>query len=430
MDRVFACPKCGSELKARRLRSGRHVRCDWCEASVEVPFFPRESQKWPGRRGRRGLPWYFWGWGFVGIVALMVLALGTTRWVQSRTRSVREHELSGLLDAAAADEKEGRLSEAVSELEGALSLLRQLESPSSARIQELTTRRDALVCREARALLDKLKTLQAAEVVKQCLQLLARSETQPALAEFEGEIQEYLQDASRLTVREDLSAAARAFDVGKAAEAVGLCERIDRYAEHLDPRERRQAREDVKALVARIAERYGVVLEPIRGVFIFGSPASYTETLEPVVADALKLHGYSSCPQSSTWRTLWDEKAPFRMAIEMTDYQLENYLQSHNRVSMINAKLTLKQQSEILWERFVNARTQVPVPKLPAYQASRIAVGDKPVPEFERVLYQNAQETFYERFGAALRTIPDRPESGPPANRSSSLYIQMGSSIH
>lgn len=408
MDGVFACPKCGYELKSKGHTAGRHLRCDWCEAWVEVPFIPRAARPAQRRRRRRMPIWLFWTWCGVGAFAAILFVVLTVRWVQSRANLIQERRVGGLLASAEDNEKAGRLGDAVAELEAALALLRTYESSSSPRLMELYTRRDALVRREVRAQLEALTSAKPDDVVGQCLTLLARRSEQPALAEFEDAIEERLQTAALQSVSENLTAGRADFDAGRSAEALRRCEHIARIVEHAEAHSRRKLNAEARALVTQIAERGGVVIEPVTGQFTFGSPSSYTTSLQPLLADALNQHGYLSCPEGSPWRSVWETAAPFRVAVVMDEQLRENYLQSRNRVSLLAASVMLRQKDTTVWEQLATARTQVPIPKMPAYQAARLGFGDAPVPEYERILYNNARGSFLERFGGSLKNLPDR----------------------
>ena len=84
------------------------------------------------------------------------------------------------------------------------------------------------------------------------------------------------------------------------------------------------------------------------------------------------------------------------MRLDVTETQEGNYLSSQNRLTLIHAELALIAGEEEIWKVTPRARSEVPLPKLPAYQATRIAVSTERSDEFERLLYKNAR--------------PDRPE--------------------
>ena len=79
----------------------------------------------------------------------------------------------------------------------------------------------------------------------------------------------------------------------------------------------------------------------------------------------------------------------------------------------IEAKLSVVSQGQVVWSDTFKEKTHVPLPKISAYQASRLAVSDHRSAEFERVLYENARENLRERLALSLRNLPSfRPNDG------------------
>jgi hypothetical protein len=130
--------------------------------------------------------------------------------------------------------------------------------------------------------------------------------------------------------------------------------------------------------------------------------------LQPLLAKELRQRDYLLTPDVPAWRDVWTKEAPFHLIVSISERYAEDYLQSRNRVSLLNAKLSLLQRGNRCWEQVATARTHVPVPKIPAYQAARLGFGDAPVPEYERVLYNNAWANFQERFPSGLHALPQR----------------------
>src|SRR4051794_37748448 len=75
MDGAFACPDCGCEIRLTGLSPGRMVPCDWCGATVEVPFLPRADQikRLRRRRESRRRRRTYWAWVGLGATVLAVL---------------------------------------------------------------------------------------------------------------------------------------------------------------------------------------------------------------------------------------------------------------------------------------------------------------------------------------------------------------------
>jgi hypothetical protein len=415
MAGVFACPECGSELELRGLSPGRQVRCGWCETWVEVPFIPRSPKAKRFRGKRKGPAWLPLAWGAVALLAVVVVVAGGARLVRSRAHAAREKALAELTASATAAERAGRLDQALTETEAALTLARDIDAGGSARVDALTRKRDGLAVREARARLDAVAGADPDQAVGECLTLLARIRKRPALAELEEPVREALERASRRGVEADAAAARRAFEKGRPDEAFRLCERMAKMAENLPARPRRAAREEAEALVTGVVRKHGLVLSPARGQFTFGSPASYAAALRPLVTDRLKPHGYLPCPPSSDWCPLWDRLAPYQLDVEVAERQAGNYMESQNRISILQARVILSLRGATLWERTVGGRTVVPLPNIPAYQGSRMASGDRPSPAFERLLYDSAHAILTDQIARVLRSAPDCAMSSAPS---------------
>ena len=87
------------------------------------------------------------------------------------------------------------------------------------------------------------------------------------------------------------------------------------------------------------------------------------------------------------------------------------YLSSQNRLTLIHAELTLSSGDEVIWRSTPQVRSAVPLPKLPAYLARRIAVRPERSDEFERTALQ-------ERARSNRPEVSDWPSSSMPPARS------------
>ncbi len=135
--------------------------------------------------------------------------------------------------------------------------------------------------------------------------------------------------------------------------------------------------------------------------------------MEPPLKEALRGTGYLCKPADPLWDDLWATLAPFHVTIEVRERQTGTYLQSHNRLTAIEATVALVRENRRIWTGTPIARTQVPLPGLPAYQASRYSLSPHPMPEFERMLYEDAREGLLRQFGSYLRLIPACPKPAP-----------------
>lgn len=420
MDGSFACPECGCEVRVAGLSPGRTVRCGWCRTAVEVPFLPRADQITRMRRGRawrRGRRFPRWALAAAAVLCLAIAVAAGYRAARSRWSSRRAEELSQLVASSREAEKAGRINEALATLEGALHHAGQ-SGGSPVGLDGLRARRDVLSVRDAERRLDALESpaydADPAQGVGQALTLRARAARDPALEPLVGRIDAAV-DRHRLRRAEaDAAGAREAEAANQPVRAMDLCDRQYRTAGDLPSPLRLRWQTDAEERVGRIVARQGAVVEPVRGQFAVGSPADYTTLLFPVVNEQMRKAGYLPKPAASRWGGLWEAGAPYRVKIEVAERQDDTYLGSANRLSEVEATITLSRRGAPVWRQTHKARTQVPVPGLSAYQASRAAVGDRRSLEFERLLYDDARTNLLDRLGSNLRHLaPCCPE--PPA---------------
>jgi len=90
------------------------------------------------------------------------------------------------------------------------------------------------------------------------------------------------------------------------------------------------------------------------------------------------------------------------------------YLHSVNRLSVIEARLTMNQKGTPVWRAgpVIAPQSVLRLPKLSAYQEGRVSVGDRRSAEFERLLYDKARESLIDKFPPILRNLPC-PQSHP-----------------
>jgi hypothetical protein len=431
MQGSFACPECGYEIRPTGLAPGRQVRCGWCDSLVEVPFFPRADQIMRSRSARRRGRSAWWAWRSWPVwarltVPLLCVAVAVAlayRVVRSRWQSADAAALVEMVETSLRAEKAGRLGDALTELQSALARAERMAPPPPG-IDDLRRRRDALSLREAEAKLAALSgpVADPGSAVGQVLTLRARAARDPALADLATAIEAALERLRQTWAQADSVEAAKALEAGRPDRAMDLCERLHRTADELPAEPRHRLQDEAAAIARRIIARYGTIVEPVRGQFTLGTPDSYTTQLRPIFLEGLRNHGYLPRPAQPVWPDLWTEAAPFRIVFEVVERQDESYLQSPNRISQIDGKMEMVRGGKAFWHDTPSARTQVPVPALPAYQASRVAVSAHRSPDFERVLYNNARAGLLERIGLSIRNLPPCPDSGPvPALHASSL---------
>ena len=411
MGETFACPECGTELHLKGLTPGRQVRCGWCDTSVEVPYLPRAARR--GAHGAWGSrpAWVPWAWALLAVMGVVIVGAGSRRTIRAREQARVEHALADLTTAAEEAERAGQFDQARASFDEALGVAGQLRRDREARLDTLRKRRDEVTRRWARGQLDAAATLDAtrpSQAVALSLSVLTRAKQDHALDDLGAEVRERL-DGSRLRwVEQDLAAARRAVDADKFVQALDICERLEETASNLAAAVRQPFQKQADALVSEIISRRGVVLEPTIGSFTFGTTQSYDQALHPMLSDHLRQHGYVVKPAGSSWQALWDSRAPYRVTVTLVEAQGSHYLQSKNRLSVLSFRAKMTRDGRAIWEEGpTTARTQVPVPSLPAYLASRVAVGNQRSEAFERILYENARAALLARFGAALRNIPE-----------------------
>jgi hypothetical protein len=422
MDGTFACPECGCEIRLTGLSPGRTVPCDWCRTPVEVPFLPRADQikrmrkERVSKRKRHG----YRAWMGTGVAAFAVLIglAAAQRVVRSRWQSADADALARMQTSSRSAEDSGRLGEALAELEGALTLAEKADLSPSER-DELRGRRDRLARREAEAQLTALEgdrvssALDPAAKVGRALTLAARVAKDPALRELDARVTACVERLRVRWVEVDDEAARVAESAGKAVESLELSSRQYHTASDLDPGLQRHWQSEAGARARRLIARYGAVIDPVRGHYTLGSTAAYDGALHSVVSSALKDAGYLPPPRTGPWNDLWPSLAPYRLSIEVTELQDDNYLSSPNKLSRLESVVKLSRQGTTFWTVQPLARTSVPVPGLPALQASRAGVSSHRSPEFERVLYENARSNLLERLGVTLRQLPSITSSRP-----------------
>ena len=412
MDGAFACPECGCEIRLVGLSPGRRVPCDWCRSLVEVPYIPRADQIKRMRRvrsWRRGRRWTR-VWIGAGVAALVVVVtiVGATRAVRGRWRSTRAESLAKLVESSRHSEEGGRLGEALATLEGAVALAERTE-PVPPDLAELRGRRARLARREAEAQISALERVTGDDPgrsVGQALTLAARVEKDPALAGLDERVGTLLERLRLRWVEADSAAARAAESEGRPDRALELAGRQYLNADALPTAARARWRADADALARRLIARHGTVLESARGQYTLGSARSYDSEFHPLLAAALRGAGYLPRPTSTPWSDLWESLAPFRLSIDVTERQDDSYLSSPNRLTRLDARFVLARGGEQVWFSRPFVKTTVPLPGLSAYQASRLAVGNRRSPEFERLLYDNARANLAERVASFVRGLP------------------------
>lgn len=412
MDGSFACPECGCVINLTSLAPGRKVRCDWCQTWVETPYLQRAE---PIRRMRsdrawkRRRRWPPWAWPVAVLLILAITVASASRLVRSRWHSAEAVALTRLIDSSREAESHGRYSEALATIEGALTLAGQ-QSSAHCDLSALRRHRDHLSRTEAEARLVAMETDpepgDIGRSVGLAVTLRARFHKDPALTDLGDRIEHILEWLRLEWAESDARSAVKAFDAGKFDQAIQLSEHQHRTADELSKMDRDRLQKHSRTLAGRIISRFGVVIVSVHGQFTMGSGSAYDSMIRPELETALRERGYLPKPVASSWDDLWNTRSPFQVTMVVGETQNEVYLQSPNRLSQIESRLSVTCRGQMLWSDIFKGKTQVPLPKITAYQASRLAVSDHRSAEVERVLYDNAHEILRERFQLSLRNMP------------------------
>ncbi len=352
MNGSFACPECGGIVELRGLAPGRQVRCGFCQQLLEVPYLPRV----PGasRNRRRSWPrWAIWAWLAIGLSLAAILTWGSVRFWRKDQQSRRAASIHRMIASSEAHEQAGHLGEALIDLDAALELARSAEgSPQEEMWEAQRTRRQDLARRDAEKALDALdQNAPLSLPLGEWLNLIARSERDPDLEPLGSRIAQRFRSKVGQHLDVELASAERSFRDGKVVVALQSCDRIAKLLKHLDAAGRQTRRQATEELVTRLLASHGVVVAPIQGKFVFGSEASFTSSLIPVVLKGLEGKGYLPYRAESPWADSW-KRARYRLQIRVAEQREGTYLSSESRVTLIRVNLMLTAHGVEKWQTF------------------------------------------------------------------------------
>jgi hypothetical protein len=408
MDGSFACPECGSEVEVRGLAPGRQVRCAFCHRLLEVPYLPRAAgPSWKRRRHARP-KWVAWAW--VGLCALLavVVAAGAVQFLRRKYDSIQDRSINQLLQSSQRHEADGRLNEALIDLDAALELADKAGPAWVKRREEERTRRPDLARRDAEAVLAGLcRNPSSTFRLGDWLNLIARAERDADVAQLSTRIDEGFQASLSEQTKRELESGRQLFDSGALSRSMDACDRVGALIKHLSKVSQPAVRKQTEALVEQLVRTAGIVVDVRSGEFLYGSN-SYVADMVPVLEKALESKGYLSRREKSAWRDLWRD-SPFHAQLDVSETKEGNYLSSENRLTLIHCELTVTAGDRRIWQSTPRSRSVVPLPGLPAYLASRVAVSPERSDEFERLLYKNARDQIDQKFSTALANMPQCP---------------------
>jgi hypothetical protein len=413
MDGSFACPECGSEVEVRGLAPGRQVRCEFCHRLLEVPYLPRAAgPSWKRRRFARP-KWVAWAWVGLGVLLVIVVAAGAVQFLRRQYDSIQDRSINRLLVSSQRHEADGRLGEALIDLDAALDLAEKAGPDWAKRCEQERTGRRDLARRDAEAVLAGLCGNQSSTLrLGDWLNLIARAQRDRDLASLVSKIDERFQASLDEQSRRELASARQLFASGNVSASMDACDRIGAFVKHLSKVSQQAVREETESLVTELAKTAGVTVTVTPGKFLYGSN-SYVLEMVPVLERALASKGYLPRREASVWRDAW-RHSPFHVRLDVNEIKEGNYLSSENRLTLIHAELTLTVGDRQIWQTTPRARSVVPLPGLPAYLASRVAVSPERSEEFERLLYKSAREQIDQKFSTALSGMPPRAKTNAP----------------
>ncbi len=409
MDGSFACPECGSEVEVAGLAPGRQVRCGFCHRLLEVPYLPRVSAGTWKRRRFGHLKWVRWAWVALGATVVVALGFVAIRFVGRQYHSIRERSIHELVASSRDHEADGRLNQALVELDAAIEMARGSGETVGFAMDEERRHRAELARREVEGVLDALARpgSRPSYPLGDWLNLVARAGKDPDLEPLKPRVESTFRESLRKQAASELDTAGLESDAGRVAASLRACDRVAKLLPHMAADGEAITRRDAETLVTRLVEGHGVALETPRFELVIGSYESYRTQLVPILLDGLEAKGYLPYRESSPWKAAW-RRAKYLLRLEVIEKFQGTYLSSENRLTRIEARLGLTKPSsgELVWQTMPTARTTVPLPGLPAYVSSQAALSSERSPKFERLLYDNARGQIDEKVGQNLASMP------------------------
>ena len=408
MDGSFACPECGSDVQVRGLAPGRQVRCEFCHRLLEVPFLPRAAgASWKRRRYARP-KWVPWAWVGLGLVLVVVLGAGAIKFLKRQVDSNQDRSINRLVASSRRLESEGRLGEALVDLDAALKLAEQAGPAWMKRLERDRARRPDLAKRDALGVLATLSRNQSTPYrLGEWLNLIAHATRDPDLASLVTNIEERFQASVTAQVRRELDQARQQRGTGNLVGAMNACDRAGALLGHLAEGARPGFRHEAEGLVTELLKTAGITVVVPQGRFVYGSN-NYVSELLPILDQALETGGYLPRRESSPWRDLWRHSL-YQMRLAVQEIQEGTYPSTKNRLTLILAELTLTSGEKQIWQKTARARSTVPLPHLPANLVRQSAVSPERSDEFEQLLCKSARDQIVQSFRTALSSSPSCP---------------------
>ncbi len=410
MEGSFACPECGKILEVQGRAPGRQIRCDFCGRLLEVPYLVRNAPaNWKRKRLTRPA-WFVWTCAGLGTVLALLVILVATRFLGGRRDSLNSRSVERLLKSSRDHENDRRLDLALVDLDAAIDLATQVGMATKPAIQAARESRRDLATRDVQDVLSALSgSTGPIFPIGRWLELRARCKRDHDLRSLVEPVETAFQTWLPRFLDRSLATAQREANEGAARAALDRCDEIASLIEHLAPLEREARRASASRLVGQLVASQGVVVLTPRGTFVLGSQTSYEREMLPMVARTLEAKGYLPYRPQSSFRDLW-RRAAYQLRLVVTESLEGNYLSSQNRLSRIEVDLDLEFAADRtrIWRTMPTARTQVPLPNLPALLSSRAAANPERSEEIERMLYADARGRIDEKVSFALSNLPPR----------------------
>jgi hypothetical protein len=335
-----------------------------------------------------------------------VILAAAARFIDRQEKALRAASIHRLLDSSEVHRRSGRWAQALVDLDAALGLYAQACPSDDPSLARLKGQRGELARQEALAIAEGLSSHESpAFPLGQWLTLQARAGADRDLVPLRKELADRFQDRVQGYIRAELAAAGAAFNAANPVLAYDKCASLDKLIDHATPPARQQLRAAADDLASRIIERHGILVEPPRGHFLLGSEARYQATLIPLLTKALKARGYLPRVDDGTAGPAWS-RAPHRLSLVLDERHEGYYQNSENRLTHIDAQLVLTSRGREVTRTMPSARTAVPLPRIPAYLSSRLALGNARIDEFERLLHDNARSSIDNKLVHAVGRMP------------------------
>jgi hypothetical protein len=347
------------------------------------------------------------------VLLVVILAAGAMKFLRRQSDTIQDRAINRLLESSRSHESEGRLGEALVDLDAALQLARKAGPAWMKRLEQEQTRRPDLARRDAQGVLAGLGRNQSTPFrIGDWLNLIARAKRDPDLSALEADIENRFQASITAQLTGELALAQQQRASGNLIVSMNACDRTGALLSHLAQDKQPGFRQEIEALVCDLLKSAGItlVVPPVR--FVYGSN-TYVSEMFPVLDHALEAKGYLPRREHSPWRDLWRHSL-YQMNLAVQEIQEGRYPGSENRLTLIIAELTLTSGDKEISQMTARARSAVPLPNLPANLARQIAVSAERSDEFEQLLYKSARDQIVQKFRTALTDMPSCPDRAVP----------------